>query len=295
MPVMGRLVSSRLALMAVVALDQSSGGLRLVELANALEAGPSAAQRAVEILIADGFVEREAGPRPRYRLRADHPASAALLALARRGLPVEWALDVACRANPAVGFGARDTDGYVVVLRRFAEPQDEARLRDALGSINAARHDARVTELYRHDEFREWVARSSSYRDRLTRMTVLRGSADRFLPRASRHGGPRVPLGHLPSSLGKPSRRAIEALARRHGLARIVVFGSAVRADFGPGSDVDVLIEPRPDVRLGVDDVIRVREELERAFERDVDVVNARFARPGVLGAAATDGVVLYG
>ncbi len=292
---MQRLLSSRLALAAVVALDQCPSGLRLVELAEAADTGPSSAQKATQILIADGFVECEAGPRPRYRLRADHPASAALVALARRGLPIDRAIDAACRANRAVGFVARDPGGYVVVIRRFAEPGDEARLRAALRSMNGDRDDAQVTELYRHDEFRELVTRSGRHKDRLTRMTVVKGAVDRLLPRPSRRAGPREPLGYLPSSLRKPSRRALEALARRPGLARVVVFGSAVRTDFGPGSDVDVLVEPRPDVRLGLDDVIRVREQLEGAFGRDVDVVNARFARPGVLRAAAAEGVVLYG
>ncbi len=292
---MQRLLSSPLALAAVVALDQCPSGLRLVELSEATDTGPSAAQRATQILIADGFVERDAGPRPRYRLRGDHPASAALVTLAQRGLPIERAIDAASRANRAVGFVARDPGGYAVVIGRFAEPGDETRLRAALRSINEDRDDARVIELYRHDEFRELVRRSRSYADRLSGMKVLKGAVDRFLPRPPRRAGPRKPLGHLPLSLGKPSRRALEALARRHGLARVVVFGSAVRSDFGPGSDVDVLVEPRPDVRLGLDDVVRLREQLEEAFGRDVDVVNARFARPGVLRAAAAEGVVLYG
>jgi len=292
---MERLLSSRLALAAVVALDQCPSGLHLVELSEATDTGPSAAQKATQILIADGFVEREAGPRPRYRLRADHPASAALVTLAQRGLPIDRAIDVACRANRAVGSVARDPGGYVVVIGRFTEPGDEARLRAALRSMNEDRDDARVTELYRHDEFRELVTRSRRYKDRLTKMTVLKGEVDRFLPRPPRRAGRREPLGRLPSSLRKPSRRALEALAGRHGLARVVVFGSAVRSDFGPGSDVDVLVEPRPEVRLGLDDVIRLREQLEEAFGRDVDVVNARFARPGVLRAAAEEGVVLYG
>jgi len=291
---MGRLVSSTLGLAAVVALDQSPQGLRLVELAKAIDSGPSAAQRALEILIADGFVEREAGPHPRYRLRAGHPASASLVTLAQRCLPIDRAVETACRANPAVALAARD-GGYVVVVGRFSEPEDEARLHATLRSINGDRADTRVIELYRHEEFRELLARSRRHREQLSGMTVLRGGVDRFLPRPSRRTEPRRPLGRLPSSLRRPSRRALEALARRHGVARVVVFGSAVRTDFGPGSDVDVLIEPRSDALLGLDDVIRVRQELEEAFGRDVDLVNARFARPGVLRAAAEEGVVLYG
>jgi predicted nucleotidyltransferase len=292
---MNRLVSSPLALVIVVALDQCPQGLRLVELSQAADTGPSAAQRAIEILMSDGFLERGPAPRPRSRLRAGHPASAALVTLARSGLPIGRALDAVCRANPAVAFAAKDQGGWVIVIRRFAEPDDEAHLLDSLRGINGGRDDPRVTEVYRQDQFRELVASSQSFRNRLTRLTVLQGTVDRFLPRPPRRNGLGERVGHLPSSLRKPSTRAIEALAKRHGLARVVVFGSAVRTDFGPGSDVDVLVEARPDVRLGLDDVIQVRERLERAFDRDVDVVNARFARPGLLRAAAAEGVVLYG
>src|SRR5581483_8987398 len=128
----------------------------------ATDTGPSAAQRATQILIADGFVERDAGPRPRYRLRGDHPASAALVTLAPRGLPIARAIDAAARANRAVGFVARDPGGYAVVIGRFAAPGDETRLRAALRRINEGRGDGRVIGLYRDEGVRELVTGSRS-------------------------------------------------------------------------------------------------------------------------------------
>ena len=36
---------------------------------------------------------------------------------------------------------------------------------------------------------------------------------------------------------------------RRNGIRRLELFGSATRADFGPQSDVDLLVEFRPEVQ----------------------------------------------
>jgi predicted nucleotidyltransferase len=286
-----RLIASRLALGVVVALDQRPEGARLLEIARALDAATSATQRAVEILLADGLVERDPGPRPRYRLRAEHPALGSLVALARRALPIEGALDIVCRANPAVVLAARDRAGYVIAVGRFADPADETRLRDAVQAVLADRSRACEVLVQGQDELRRALARSGTLRRRLRRMRVLRGTADRLLPRSRR--GPGVRLGRLAPSLPVPPRRVLEEIAGRFGLARVVVFGSAVRSDFGPGSDVDVLVEPED--RLGVDDVLGLRALFEEAFGRDVDLVNARFARPEVLRAAGEEGVVLYG
>jgi len=40
--------------------------------------------------------------------------------------------------------------------------------------------------------------------------------------------------------------RAIRAIAARHGVTGIRVFGSFARGEAGPGSDLDLLIEPGP-------------------------------------------------
>lgn len=62
-------------------------------------------------------------------------------------------------------------------------------------------------------------------------------------------------------------------MSQRFGLGQIGLFGSAVRSDFRPDSDVDVLIRQRPGRGLRSSELIALEDELERAFERDVDVV----------------------
>jgi hypothetical protein len=84
-------------------------------------------------------------------------------------------------------------------------------------------------------------------------------------------------------------------LAQTHGLARVTVFGSAVRADFRPDSDVDVLIEPKEGVRLKVRDLIELRAELERLLDRDVDLATSSSMRDQTAKHAVDEAVVLYG
>ncbi len=68
-------------------------------------------------------------------------------------------------------------------------------------------------------------------------------------------------------------RRALTELCYRHGIRRLALFGSVVRDDFGPDSDVDVLVDFQP---LRIPDLFRygiMAEELAALFGRRVDLV----------------------
>jgi len=67
----------------------------------------------------------------------------------------------------------------------------------------------------------------------------------------------------------------LEAICRRHGVARLSFFGSVLREDFDPSeSDVDVLVEFEPDVRarLTYFAIGALREDLEALIGRTVDL-----------------------
>ncbi len=69
---------------------------------------------------------------------------------------------------------------------------------------------------------------------------------------------------------------AMEAMAdfcRRHGVHELTLFGSVLRDDFTDSSDVDVLIEPGPDHRHKLAEILAMQEELETMFGRKVDLV----------------------
>ena len=51
------------------------------------------------------------------------------------------------------------------------------------------------------------------------------------------------------------------------------LFGSVLRADFEPGSDIDVLIELQPDAPWSLFEWVEMIEELKGIFGREVDLV----------------------
>ena len=68
-----------------------------------------------------------------------------------------------------------------------------------------------------------------------------------------------------------PSER-IQGFCRRHGIRRLSLFGSVLRADFRPDSDVDVLVEFKAGLRLGLLGLARIEAELSELIGRKVDL-----------------------
>ncbi len=66
-------------------------------------------------------------------------------------------------------------------------------------------------------------------------------------------------------------RRAILEAAARHGARNVRVFGSTVRGDDGPRSDVDLLVDVEPGRSLL--DVIALEQDLEELLGRRVEVL----------------------
>jgi uncharacterized protein len=68
----------------------------------------------------------------------------------------------------------------------------------------------------------------------------------------------------------------LAAFCRKWQVTELALFGSVLRADFGPGSDIDVLVTFAPDARRSLFDLVTMQEELERVFGRPVDLVSRR-------------------
>lgn len=65
----------------------------------------------------------------------------------------------------------------------------------------------------------------------------------------------------------------MEAFCRRHGIRRLAIFGSALRDDFRPDSDVDVLVEFEPGCTPSLLGMARLERELSPLFAgRKVDL-----------------------
>jgi uncharacterized protein len=66
---------------------------------------------------------------------------------------------------------------------------------------------------------------------------------------------------------------AIEAFCRRWSVAEFALFGSVLREDFGPESDVDVLVTFAPGAPVSLWDWAAMTDELIAIFGRPVDLV----------------------
>ena len=60
---------------------------------------------------------------------------------------------------------------------------------------------------------------------------------------------------------------------RTNGIKRLDLFGSALCADFGPESDIDLLVQFKPDRKLGLLDFVRIEQEFSEIFGRKVDLI----------------------
>ena len=65
----------------------------------------------------------------------------------------------------------------------------------------------------------------------------------------------------------------IRAFCRRWKVTEFALFGSILREDFRPDSDVDVLVSFVPDARWSLWDLTEMQQELEAIFGRSVDLV----------------------
>jgi len=68
-------------------------------------------------------------------------------------------------------------------------------------------------------------------------------------------------------------KETINAFCRKWRIAEFAFFGSVLRDDFGPGSDIDVLVTLAPSAEWDLFDWMDMRKELEGILGRRVDLV----------------------
>ena len=68
----------------------------------------------------------------------------------------------------------------------------------------------------------------------------------------------------------------LSEFCRRWKIAGLEIFGSALRDDFGPNSDVDILVTFEEDAEWGLWDHAAMQEELSKLLGRTVDLVTRR-------------------
>ncbi len=86
----------------------------------------------------------------------------------------------------------------------------------------------------------------------------------------------------------------IADFCRHHHIRKLSVFGSALRGDFKPDSDVDVLVEFEPGHVPGLA-LIRMQDELSALFgNREVDLVTPKFLNRRIRDRIVAEAVVQY-
>ncbi len=88
-------------------------------------------------------------------------------------------------------------------------------------------------------------------------------------------------------------RAEIEAFCRRHRIRKLALFGSVLRDDFSPDSDVDVLVEFEPGTRVGLR-FFALEEELSALLGRKVDLNTPGFLSKYFREQVMAEAEILY-
>ena len=93
----------------------------------------------------------------------------------------------------------------------------------------------------------------------------------------------------------EPFREPLFRLCEEYGVGELSVFGSILREDFGAGSDIDLLVEFLPGIRVGLFHLIRLQRALEELFGRTVDLVPKDGLRPQIRDHVLESAKRVYG
>lgn len=85
----------------------------------------------------------------------------------------------------------------------------------------------------------------------------------------------------------------IAQFCRRNHIRRLSLFGSVLREDFRPDSDVDVLVEFEPGTRVGLR-FFAIERELSQILGRNVDLNTPGFLSREILETALAEAEVQY-
>ena len=87
---------------------------------------------------------------------------------------------------------------------------------------------------------------------------------------------------------------SLAEVCRRYGVRELSLFGSAARGEMRPESDIDVMVEFEPGVRVGLIKFESLVGELEALAGRRVDMVTKRGLKPWVRPEVLRDARVIY-
>jgi predicted nucleotidyltransferase len=72
------------------------------------------------------------------------------------------------------------------------------------------------------------------------------------------------------------SQTELDQFCRRWAISELALFGSVLREDFGPDSDIDILVTFAPEAAWGLLDHVQMELELSELLGREVDLLTRR-------------------
>jgi predicted nucleotidyltransferase len=91
----------------------------------------------------------------------------------------------------------------------------------------------------------------------------------------------------------KKIKEVAAPILRRHGVAKAFVFGSYARGEENEKSDVDLLIEYPSGSRKTLFDLAGLKDELEEALQKKVDLVTEKALSPFIKSAVLKEKQVI--
>ena len=88
-------------------------------------------------------------------------------------------------------------------------------------------------------------------------------------------------------------RRQLEAFCRRNHITKLALFGSILREDFGPESDIDILVEFEPGHVPGLA-FFALQDELSTILGSTVDLHTPQFLSPYFREQVQSEAQVVY-
>jgi uncharacterized protein len=89
-------------------------------------------------------------------------------------------------------------------------------------------------------------------------------------------------------------QKSLRQFCTQYGVQCMALFGSALRDDFGPQSDIDILVQFKPNARISFMTLSRMQRELSALFNRPVDLVPQAGLKPVIRDAVIASAQEIY-
>ena len=92
----------------------------------------------------------------------------------------------------------------------------------------------------------------------------------------------------------KIPKQSLETFCRKYQVQRLAVFGSVLRDDFNPNSDVDILVVFDPSAQVTFMKLGQMKRELSAILQRPVDIIPQDGLKPAIRKEVLESAQVVY-